>query len=646
MNKLWHPGERLNQWLIEDRLIGAWSVVYVVRQLDHDGSLSRPRVLVAKTLRPEWSTDPHYVKRFDQEAYAWLSLGVYKHIVRLFFVDRFFDQVFAFAEYIPQSLLPNTLRRWIDSNLVELESGLHFGVQICRALAYARSRGVLIHQDLRPENIMITVDGVIKVTDWGLSYMQIAPIDGISSTGDVPYLLDDSTPNHDLVAHGVSSYVAPELLIAGTSPTSQADIFSLGVLLVEMMTGRPPKPNTSAAELRGLLEPFTPAVRSEIADVLGACLSSSPSERPDSPDTVETVLKKGFADLVGVSIEEDRGRQWEALSDYGQRAYGLFMLGRNDQAMRIQEQLMREIGNHEADTERRAKPGNTVVLMDYKEHGFKFVVPTNMVAEAENELKSDPTSAEALQKAILVNEIASNSERALKLSQLWLKREPNNAKALKKISELLAQQEKLKEALIYLDRALLLKPDDAKWWIKKGKYLSKIGDAQGALDAVKRAVEADADDEEAHQIYGHLLEQGGDISAALKEFLEAARLNPDSALALYNIGTSWNKLDRPDEAFKYLQQAVEKDPSLAVAWNTLGALSMQVFTFQEALVYFERAIEADSHYARPWFNKGKTLELLEKFEEAHAAYITALAIDPTYKLAREALDQLERGHLI
>jgi len=647
MTRLLEPGERIADWLILDRLMGAWGVVYVVRQLNFDENLPRPAVLVAKTLRPEWSSDSHYVKLFEQEAYTWLSLGVYKHIVRLFFVDRFSDQVFAFGEYVPGILLPNTLRRWIDSNIIELESALYFGVQICRALAYSRSRGVLIHQDLKPENIMVNSDGVIKVTDWGLSHMKPAPISGISSTGSVPYLPRLLTSSHESFAYGTPGYAAPELSIVGSEPSPQADMFSLGAILVEMISGELPGADMKSTELVRLLAPLSPAVRTETVGAISACLSSSPTDRPDSTDLVEKVLKAAFEELVGVPMEEGPVPNWETQADLGQRAYALFMLGRLDEAMMIQSQITRAIADDaETDSSQPEAPKLPVVMMDYKEHGFKFVVPIELVEQAEKKLESNPDSVEALQHAILLNEIGGYADRALELSQLWLKREPNNLDALKKISEIFAQQEKWKEALIYLDRALESTPDDVENWMKKSKYLGQSGDSQEALLAAKKAAEFGPADEPAHSMYGHLLAESGDLNAALAEFQEAARLNPESAPALYNIGTSWNTLGRSDLAFQYLEQAVEKDPDFAIAWNTLGGLSMQAYTFQEALIYFERAIEADSHYAQPWFNKGQALEMLEKFEEARAAYLTAIQLNPDYKLAKDALERLELEHFI
>ncbi|MFZ0751546.1 MAG: serine/threonine-protein kinase, partial [Pyrinomonadaceae bacterium] len=377
MNRLWEPGERIDKWLILDRHMGAWGVVYVMRQLDYDKELSRPAVLIGKTLRPEWSSDLQYVKHFEQEAYAWLSLGVHKHIVRLFFVDRYFDQVFAFGEYIPETLLPNTMRGWIDAHIIELESALRFGVQICRALAHSRSRGVMIHRDLKPENVMITSDGLAKVTDWGLSHMQAPQFEGLSSTGKVPYRPDPIAPTRNTGAYGTPGYMAPELSNAEDSPTPQSDMFSLGVMLIEMISGKRPDANQRTSDLMSLFAPLSPQCQSAMAEVISDCLSSSPEARPDSPQFVEEVLADALAELVGVPIEEPLFEDSETVSDLGQRAYALLMLGRLDEAMKVQAVLTRRV-------QAKGDPGTKgdqppVVLMDYKEHGWKFIIPSELV---------------------------------------------------------------------------------------------------------------------------------------------------------------------------------------------------------------------------------------------------------------------------
>jgi tetratricopeptide (TPR) repeat protein len=649
MSKLWEPGDRIEKWLVLERFMGAWGVVYVLQEINYDKNLSRPEILIGKTVRPEWADNDSLVKQFEQEAYAWLSLSIYKHIVRLYFVDRIYKLPFAFAEYVPEVLLPNTLRGWMDSALIDTELALRFGIQICRALSYARSCGILLHQDLKPENVMITSAGVSKVTDWGLSRMMPVRNTEMPTMGDIPYRFV-SPPVSPPSVYGTPGYAAPELYSAKELPTPGADVFSLGVMLTEMITGKRPKADTSAAELIEMIEPLTVPVSSELASVISTCLSSDPARRPQSTEAVENVLKDAFTKVVGVPVEPAPVKSWETGADQGQRAYALFMLGKTDEAMKLQTELMQYLDRRQSKTGSEVKPESdrrhAIIMMDYKELGFKTIVPAEMVDEIEENLKANPDDPKMLDKAININHLANRLDRALELCLSWLKRRPDDQEKIKKVAGILNQQGNLKQALVYIDKAIALSPNDAKLWIERSEYYEKSGDRQNAMMSAKRAVEIEPDNEIFRLTYGHILEQNGDKDAALSEFQQVTRLNPDNALGWYNVGTCWNHLERPDLAFENLMRAVEKNPNFAVALNTLGALSMQIYAFQEALVFFERAIAADAHYARPWFNKGKALEYLEQYEQAREAYLMAVQIDPNYELAKQALEQLISEHLL
>src|SRR5215471_296511 len=209
MARLLEPGELIERWLVQSRHSGSWGVVYVVRELNGETD-ARPETLIAKTMRPELAADPDRMNRFQEECNTWLSLGIYKHIVRLFFVDRFAGQAYAFGEYIPEEGLPNTLRGWLDHNLVELELALRFGLHIINALDFAHRQGLIVHQDLKPENIMITPDGVAKVTDWGLSRMAPREVRAPPALGATPYRYRGDEGS---VAWGQGTrvYAAPEL---------------------------------------------------------------------------------------------------------------------------------------------------------------------------------------------------------------------------------------------------------------------------------------------------------------------------------------------------------------------------------------------------------------------------------------------------
>lgn len=641
MTRLWEPGDQVEHWLVLERFLGGFGVVYVLRDLNHKDDSARPAILAAKTVRPESASDST-IEQFEMEAYRWLSLGLYKHIVRLYTVERIYGQAVAFAEYVPRGPLPNTLRGWIDAGILGFESALRFGAHICRALEHARSRGLEAHMDLKPENIMVTANGVAKVTDWGLSRGRPPRRTTVRSLADLPFRPAADDPLLPQSVHGTPGYAAPELASLSMEPGSPADMFSLGVILTEIFGGARPVPDTPVETIARTLSGLLPCTASSLAGVIAACLRSSPAARPDSIAPIETAIAEAFCEITGLRLEPPPVQSWETGADVGQRAYGLFMLGRTDEATSLQADLVARFADHSDEpAESEPEPSEPIILMDYKESGWRFVVPEQHITESEAKLASDPGNIELLSKAALMNISAGRKDRALVLYSRLIELEPNKVEWLEQKCSILENQERWDEALACYDRITSLSPPDATRWLDLAKCHEKSGDLRKAADAAAKAVAADPRSEDARNVCGHYLEQLGDYRNALVVFEGALQVNPDSALTLYNIGTCKIKLNRLDLGFQDLLAAVEKDPNFAVAFNTLGALSMQARSFQEALVFIERAIAADPHYARPWFNKGQVYEAIQKFEGAREAYLSALSIDPDYELARTALDKLE-----
>jgi tetratricopeptide (TPR) repeat protein len=632
MEGLWEPGDRIEHWLVMERLLGGAGVVYVMRDLQHDGSLARPPVVAAKTIRPELAGDAARMEQFEREAYLWMVLGAHRHVVRLFSVDRFRGQPFALAEYVPQVLFPNTLRGWMDAQALEPELALRFGAHVCRGLAHARARGVRYHLDLKPENVLVSPECVARITDWGLSRLHRPPADAAPVLGHTPYRHPDAAQTADGPVYGTPGYAAPELSRPGATPAPQADLFSLGVMLVEMATGRRPRAGTPAADLRGAFATAGPEHAERLAQTVAACLAPEPAARPGAVEEIEQVLADAFAELCGVPLELPPPAEPESATDLAQRAYGLFMLGRNDEAAQLMARLQGRAGPRET----------PAMLMDFKEHGWRLVLPADHVAQVEQELREHPADAERWERAVQVNQVAGRYDRALELCREWLEGEPGSVQALRSAAGILGEQHRWAEAIAWLDRLLAVAPDDAEAWAKRAEFAGAAGDRAEAVRAAARAAELSPGDAGARLRHGHHLAEEGDHRAAVAEFQQATLLDPENATAWYNLGTSLLRLGSPG-AFQALERAVEIQPGFAVALNTLGGLAMQAQLFQEALVYLERAIEADPTYARPWFNKGKLYEHLEQRDLARDAYGMALRLDPGYALARAALGQLGGG---
>ena len=187
--------------------------------------LSLGRTVAVKLLNPELAKDPSFIARFQKEAAALAALS-HPHVVSIVDKGQTENTYYLVMEFVDGP----SLRELIRAPEMDVPGALRRMLEICRAIEYAHGRGV-IHRDLKPENILLDqqAGGIAKVTDFGLASF-----------------LDDSSPSARFaltsthVSMGTLSYMAPEQRVDAKSADTRADIFSLGVILYEWLTGEVP----------------------------------------------------------------------------------------------------------------------------------------------------------------------------------------------------------------------------------------------------------------------------------------------------------------------------------------------------------------------------------------------------------------------
>ena len=182
----------------------------------HDRLLDRPVAL--KVLFPELSVDRSFVERFRREAQAAANLS-HPNIVPVFDWGEDTGTYFIVMEFIDGRPLSSILK---SSSPLTAERTADIGAHVASALGYAHKHGV-IHRDVKPGNVLITDEGQVKVTDFGIA-RAINTEESLTQTGAVM---------------GTATYFSPEQA-EGHGVDSRSDIYSLGVVLFEMSTGRPP----------------------------------------------------------------------------------------------------------------------------------------------------------------------------------------------------------------------------------------------------------------------------------------------------------------------------------------------------------------------------------------------------------------------
>lgn len=252
---------------------GGMSVVYRAR------CTILNRQVAIKVLRPQYATDEEFVRRFRREALAAASL-THPNIVSIFDVGDQGDTHYIVMEYVEGETLRDRMRR----GPFRPAEAAEIAIQICDALACAH-RSKVIHRDIKPLNIMITTDGRIKVADFGIAHA--AAVTPITSDGTVL---------------GSAHYLSPEQA-HGAPPDSRSDIYSLGIILYEMVTGRVPFEANSpvAVAMKHITsEPVRPSrIASGVAPDMEKIILTALAKEPDRRYATAQDMKTALREFVG-----------------------------------------------------------------------------------------------------------------------------------------------------------------------------------------------------------------------------------------------------------------------------------------------------------------------------------------------------------
>jgi serine/threonine protein kinase len=235
------------------------------------------RHVALKVLPTPFAADPDRVARFQREAKAVAALS---HPNILVIHDYGTDTGVFFA--VMELLEGETLRQHLDQGPIPLGRTLEIGAAIAEGLAAAHDQGI-IHRDLKPENLFLTKDGRVKLLDFGLARLEV------QKPGDAPTQDYVNAQTSSGVVLGTPGYMAPEQ-VRGMTADVRSDIFSLGCVLYEMLSGRRAFARETAAEtMTAILHDDPPPIAESGRNVPAAvdrlarhCLEKNPHERLQS----------------------------------------------------------------------------------------------------------------------------------------------------------------------------------------------------------------------------------------------------------------------------------------------------------------------------------------------------------------------------
>lgn len=506
---------------IEQVRRGYMGIVYIA----HDRH--RRRKVVLKTFQNKFLWDDAAIARFNAEAELWMRLGSHPNIVRAYDLRTFLGKPHVVAEYVHGG----PLRALIGH--LSLQEALDYAIQICWGMDYASERTGLLHCDIKPDNIMVTLDGHAKVTDFGLA--RVMPIWQLS---------DEQRANQEMLRvrgttvetlGGTLPYMAPELLDRSSIIGSWSDIYAFGVSLYELVTGKLPFDADRDESLIRMhlyqpvpdprsLRPHLPPV---ISDIVLTCMAKRPEERYQTFAEAAQALQQLRSQQFGAPLHgEWEGRGAAARDQWTERGQAHMDLGEYKDALQCFRHAVELDGEQSAGWMNLARA--RLRLWQY--------------GEAQQAVE------EALKYATSRNEIGP----------LYQVR-----------GEIYSAMQRPAEAVAAYDQGLSFTPNSPGLWREKGALLLRLGMLREARDCLTQAVRLDAFDPVAQRLLGDALLAKGNLRAAHQAYGEALQLDPRSALGWARYGTCQLKQSRPQEALRSFEAAIRLDPDQQEALDGL-----------------------------------------------------------------------------
>jgi serine/threonine protein kinase len=272
-------GTRLGSYEVVAQIgAGGMGEVYEAR----DTKLGRN--VAIKVLPAAFVNDPERLARFQREARMLAALN-HPNIATIYGLENSNGTHFLIMELVPGEALADRLKR---EGAVPIEEALKIAVQIAEALEAAHEKGI-IHRDLKPANVKVTPEGKVKVLDFGLAKAFAGEV-ASSDPSDSPTLSRAATMQGVIL--GTAAYMSPEQA-RGEELDKRTDLFSLGVVLYEMATGRLPfAGNTSAVIFNGIL-----------------------NHAPVSPLRLNPKLPPKLENVINKALEKDRRLRYQSAAE-------------------------------------------------------------------------------------------------------------------------------------------------------------------------------------------------------------------------------------------------------------------------------------------------------------------------------------------
>lgn len=524
---MYNVGETIqNRYRVQSILYGGMGIVYICDDQIED------QIVAIKTLQERFLTGIRGMERFVREARTWLALERHANIVHASKVEKIEGFPYIFMEYVAGDMLyGSSLRGWILHKGVTIDFALDAIIQICQGLSYAQSRVPgIVHRDLKPENILITQNKVVKVSDFGL--VTIADEEHF-----IDHLPADERQEsfHATLTHtgrivGTPPYMSPEQCVVGGSIDWRSDIYTLGCILYELITGRwlmdsrapsewiqwhIQKPPISPSKINRNVPPY-------VDRIVLRCLEKKPDDRYVTFDQLASEVIEAYQRYTGSPYPQHALEEQLIVSidDERMNRAGSYLLLRESE--RALEELDKVLVSKPNSVNAWIAKGTALIMLERHEESLSCL---------DKALELEPISVPARINKGLIYSRLGHTDRARGLLQEALELNPQALAAWVNLGVVYQELGSNKDALKCWDTALSIDPWSREGWVNRGNLLRAEGrEAEANLSyrqAMLYSISFAERSELAFQLFqvGDILFQDGEIFEAAMSSVDRTPIN-------------------------------------------------------------------------------------------------------------------------
>jgi len=552
------------------------------------------RIVALKFLPKRLLYDSEAKTRFENEAKAASALN-HLNITTIYEIDEVEGECFICMEYIEGQ----SIKELMNAKTLSLDEILKIAIQIAEGLNAAHRKGV-IHRDIKSDNIMITDEGVVKITDFGLAKLKDTP--GVTMSGTML---------------GTMQYMSPEQ-VQGVPSDFRSDIFSFGVVLYEMITGKMPfQGEHPAALFYSILnetpEPlyqFRTGVSDELQIIVDRALQKDVQARYQNTDELLSDLKGG---------PKERPTWLQKKTEKKEKPEG-------PKKPSVAVMYLQNLSGRKEDDYFVAGMTEDIITDMCNIEGIRVLSRSDVLPFRENPISISQIGQKLSVDYVLEGSVRKMGERVRVNAQLvsvsdgfhvWAERFDQNLEDIFDLQAEVSQK-------IALALKVKLQPSEIIQMEKKPTFSVQ------AYDYYLRG----------RDYYWKLNKK--DIEHAMKLYQKALEIDPDYALAHAGIADAYvykyeayfdRSLSILDEAEKASQKALKIDPELPEAHRSLGRVYKYKKMKEDAIEEFKKAIRLRPNFYEAYQALGWIYDESKDFEEATKSARKALEIRPTDKEA-------------